>query len=502
MRSLRSLFHDSIKSKALRPFRFLLPSRILAACSKMAQSFISKAPSVKSTMPTGGPTQQNETDKVLNLKKPSISSDKNKKDSDYAARQLRKRPDRRQRRANQARSDKTIHAEGQPLLNNNPNSRIRQVFSSPRIQVKTAKSLLNPPFLSKSAISVMDQSQRLATPPPTLAGPEATLIHAKSTSLNPSMSSATPTSEAHPLQSLQQRNLNPEAPEPHANYLSIASSIPKRLSIPQCLLVVLDLNGTLLFRERGSQTYKSRPFLSNFLDYCLENHVVLIWSSAKPRNVDAVCKKLFTPEERERLLGIWARDTLGLTPEQYEQKTQVYKQLDRIWDDPTQPFKHPWLQPPGVKWTQKNTLLVDDSIEKARAQPYNHIKVSEFVKNSNEAAVQKGNDVLGQVTAYLEEARMWDNVSAFVRQKKFEVNHHWSWDWGEDQIYLRNEATVARQGHVNFLNNVVENAMGGTSSGGAEKEPDQEEAIQLSEDEEDGGVKLETDGGVKLPIGH
>lgn len=510
MRSLRSLFHGAIKSKALQPFHFLLPSRIVAACSKMAQSFISKAPSVKSTMPTSGPTQQNETDKVLNLKKLSIQSDKHKKDSDYAARRPRKRPDRKEREANRARSDKVIHAGRQSLRNNNPGSQIRQVLSSPRVPKISAQPILNPSFGSKSANPAMDRSQRLATPPPTLVEPQAALIFSNSISSSPAISSSTLTSEAQPLQSLQPRKLDRNAPEPHAIYLSIASLVPMRLSVPQRLLVVLDLNGTLLFRERGSQTYKPRPFLMNFLDYCLENHVILIWSSAMPRNVEAVCKKLFTPEQHQKLFGVWARDTLGLTPEQYGHKTQVYKHLDRIWANPTLAFRHPWLQQSGVMWSQKNTLLVDDSIEKARAQPYNHIKISEFVKNSNEATVQKGKDVLGQVTAYLEDARKWDNVSAFVRQTRFEVNRHWSWDWGEEKDDLRNEERVTRRDREKAINNAVENAMGARSSGGIEKEQEEEEeeAVQLSSDEEDGGVKLttdegvklETDGGVKLPI--
>lgn len=38
-------------------------------------------------------------------------------------------------------------------------------------------------------------------------------------------------------------------------------------------------------------------------------------------------------------------------------------------------------------------------------------------------------DVLGQVVSYLEEARMWDNVSSFFAKSKFEVDRGWDWDW-------------------------------------------------------------------------
>ena len=46
--------------------------------------------------------------------------------------------------------------------------------------------------------------------------------------------------------------------------------------------------------------------------------------------------------------------------------------------------------------------------------------------------IEGGKDVLGQVVAYLEEARMWADVSAFVKRKRFVVDGEWRWDWGRD----------------------------------------------------------------------
>ena len=128
------------------------------------------------------------------------------------------------------------------------------------------------------------------------------------------------------------------------------------------------------------------------------------------------------------LFGIWARNTLGLTPSEYDSKTQVYKRLDLIWDDRAYAIDHPSVQQ-GRIWSQKNTLLIDDSIRKANAQPYNHVEVPEFLRNSKETTGEGGKSVLGQVTAYLEEARMWDNVSSFVRERRFGMNQGWAWRW-------------------------------------------------------------------------
>lgn len=466
-----SLLHVPVISKAFLPFHFLLSSRVLTRCSNVAQSLSSKAPFVTSTMAASGSTQQDETDMVLNFGKISIANDEKKKSRDYSARRGRRKQGRMEQHADPARPDETTPTGGQPSLNTIPNSRTRQVPSS-KVQKISTQPAPNP-FLSKWVTSA-DRSQ--GAPPPAISvGSEAALLKSPLASFSPSVSSATPSSET---QRVQPGATQRTAPAPHAIYLSLASSPPMRLLIPQRLLIVLDLNGTLLFREVGSTGYKPRPFLVKFLDYCIENHVILIWSSAKPHNVDAVCKRLFTREQHQKLFGIWARDTLGLTPTQYDSKTQVYKQLDRIWADPTYAFNHPLVQQ-GFIWSQKNTLLVDDSILKASAQPYNHIEIPEFLKNSKEAKAKNGKDVLGQVTAYLEEARMWENVSSFVRETRFEIGGGWSWDWakGTGRGTEREKGKKAQQLRPS-----------GVMSGDSKEE--EEGKAQFSDEDEGGGVKL------------
>lgn len=212
------------------------------------------------------------------------------------------------------------------------------------------------------------------------------------------------------------------APIPTAGYLNNAHEFPTQTHPPQRLLLVLDLNGTLLYRPNASSNYLPRPFLTPFLDYCLANHSVLIWSSAAPQNVSSICAKLFRPHDRRTLLGEWARDTLGLTPEQYASKVQVYKRLDQIWHHPRLSASHP-LASKGQRWGQENTLLIDDSPMKASAQPYNLLRIPEFVKDTTEI------DVLGQVVGYIEEARRQKNVSAYICSRKFEVDDGWTWNW-------------------------------------------------------------------------
>lgn len=221
-------------------------------------------------------------------------------------------------------------------------------------------------------------------------------------------------------------------PIPTAEYLSLAALSPQLAPGPQHLLLVLDLNGTLIYRQRASSKYSSRPSLQYFLDYCFENHSVMIWSSATPSNVSAVCAQMFSLGRRRELLGEWGRDTLDLSNAEYYAKTQVFKRLDRIWDGVALRNSHPDAER-GGHWGQANTLLLDDSVLKAQAQPYNLVEVPEFTRPGRHGQQDESQEVLRQVVAYLEEARSYENVSAFVRTKKFTIGAAPQRDWKESR---------------------------------------------------------------------
>ncbi|KAL8969112.1 MAG: hypothetical protein Q9197_004514, partial [Variospora fuerteventurae] len=196
----------------------------------------------------------------------------------------------------------------------------------------------------------------------------------------------------------------PPPPVPDPSYIARSAIPAVKLPFPQPLLLVLDLNGTLLYRPKASSHHKPRPALQPFLTHCISNYKVLIWSSATPHNVTTICSKIFTPTERKLLLGEWARDTLDLSPQQYAAKIQVYKRLDRIWNTDRIQLAHPSFAT-GGRWSQKNTLLLDDSVLKACAQPHNAVVVPEFVKDGD----KDGTEVLGQVVSYLQMAVTHDD---------------------------------------------------------------------------------------------
>ncbi|KAI7466269.1 hypothetical protein KC367_g6407 [Hortaea werneckii] len=206
-------------------------------------------------------------------------------------------------------------------------------------------------------------------------------------------------------------------PMPTFNYVKTANGISKTLDKPRPLLIILDLNGTLLFRKSRGASFVGRPKVQEFLQYLLAKHKVMVWSSATPTNVELMCEKLFAPHQKDKLVGIWGRDKLHLSPTQYNQKVQVYKQLRWAWGDHSVASSAP---PSTGEWDQENTVLIDDSEEKAASEPYNLLKIDEY----EGTAEQDEMDVLGQVVEYIEKLSRQSNVSAYMRKHPFQFDKH------------------------------------------------------------------------------
>ncbi|KIK55014.1 hypothetical protein GYMLUDRAFT_48216 [Collybiopsis luxurians FD-317 M1] len=168
-------------------------------------------------------------------------------------------------------------------------------------------------------------------------------------------------------------------------YKSVFSSPSSYISKPstQRKLLVLDLNGTLLFRPhrkskakgtttdgqgQGHRVVHVRPYMPSFKQYLFHERTrewldTMVWSSAQPHNVGDMVRRAFGSDNG--LKAVWARDTLDLDPKFYHKKTVTIKDLSKIWK--TFPSH-----------SARTTLLVDDSTQKARLQPWNHIYIKEY----------------------------------------------------------------------------------------------------------------------------
>jgi len=207
-------------------------------------------------------------------------------------------------------------------------------------------------------------------------------------------------------------------PDPTMQYMSLSFDKPVTLSKPRRILVIMDLNGTLLYRpsKKKPSDFVERPNAKKFMSYCLDNFYVAIWSSARPHNVQNMVRQLLTPEQVKQCVVIWARDKLGLTAADYNARVQCYKRLTMLWNEPQVQKTHPEAKY-GGRWDQTNTVLVDDSIEKGRSEPNNSLVLPEFEGLSKEKA-----DVLPQVHDYLNSLCSQRNISAYMRETPFELD--------------------------------------------------------------------------------
>ncbi|KAM0435122.1 hypothetical protein ACHAPT_003211 [Fusarium lateritium] len=207
-------------------------------------------------------------------------------------------------------------------------------------------------------------------------------------------------------------------PNPTPHYIAQAHLEPHRLPQPRRILIVMDLNGTLLHRpnKRRPFHFVQRPHASAFLSYCLDTFHLAIWSSARPDNVSKMVDQLLTPEQRERCLLVWGRDTFGLSKTDFDSKVQVYKRLTSVWSNPRVMAAHPSARV-GGRWDQTNTILVDDSMEKGRSEPFNLLQIPEFSGLATEIP-----NVLPQVHDYLNNLAYEADISRFVRQSPFRLD--------------------------------------------------------------------------------
>ncbi|KAK2467554.1 hypothetical protein APHAL10511_000409 [Amanita phalloides] len=242
------------------------------------------------------------------------------------------------------------------------------------------------------------------------------------------------------------RDERQSSPTPEYINATLESSIALADPTSVRKLLVLDLNGTLVFRSphkrrdyrpRRYQSYQKqgndiesggtsfpheepfdpyanptiqrptrpvhlRPFLLSFKRYILHPDTskwldTMIWSSAQPHSVQDMVEQCFG-DEKDNLVAIWARDTLGLSDEDYNRKTQTTKDLAKPWaslalsksrlDNQNKPgTSTPSIQSPATH-SAYTTILLDDSPLKAQLQPWNHVCIKEYVAEMHAADIR------------------------------------------------------------------------------------------------------------------
>lgn len=245
----------------------------------------------------------------------------------------------------------------------------------------------------------------------------------------------------YPTIKLKGRSRDPKimlpAPVPTSVYMAQAAEEPTTVEASGRTLVILDLNGTLLYRpNRNKRTMIARPFLIPFLRYLFSNFAVMVWSSARPENVASLVEQSLEEDLRKTLVAQWGRDAFNLKPEHYNQNVQVYKNLDLVWSKDEIQKQHPDYEN-GGRFGQHNTVLIDDTTLKAAAQPHNLLQISEF----NATPEQMREDKLREIAGYLETLRTQQDVSKFMRKEPFEHStSKWIYAWPEKDALTQGTA--------------------------------------------------------------
>ncbi|XP_044399176.1 uncharacterized protein [Triticum aestivum] len=204
-------------------------------------------------------------------------------------------------------------------------------------------------------------------------------------------------------------------------------------------LLILDLNGLLAdinedfhnahmadAKVRRKLVFR-RPYCDDFLNFCIKNFELGVWSSRKRKNVDSVVDILMR-DFKPHLLFSWARDKCTVTGRntlENVHKPIVLKELKKLWNK----------EEPGLPWKEgdfspSNTLLVDDSPYKAlRNPPHTAIFPQPFsYLNRNDNSLGPG----GDLRMYLEKLVFADDVECYVRNNPFgqpfitQSDTHWN----------------------------------------------------------------------------
>ncbi|KAH9815442.1 HAD-like domain-containing protein, partial [Melampsora americana] len=232
-------------------------------------------------------------------------------------------------------------------------------------------------------------------------------------------------------------------------------------------LLILDLNGTLIYRKKPNSII--RPYVNEFFDYIFSkesigskeypNWEVMIWSSAQKHNVRMMCDLLgiekressvtknhsmnsnhhhhqtgskddilsnfenLTVQSNDRIpqsnhhrdlnikrsvIEIWDRSQMNLSQKDFNRKVSTTKDLNSIWT--TIKYLDPYDQS-EYQYGPKNTIIIDDSLEKLSLQPYNLCQIQEF-KGSRE-----DNELLEMIKT-LKQIKLQSNFSSYLKHKK------------------------------------------------------------------------------------
>ncbi|BGO92443.1 hypothetical protein NBRC10512_000509 [Rhodotorula toruloides] len=203
-------------------------------------------------------------------------------------------------------------------------------------------------------------------------------------------------------------------------------------------LVVFDLDGTLYCRPPQNLEHMpdgepaGRPYLRTFLSWLMRYESpwsVAIWTGSQKAtaisclyalDLGLVGPSLTSSGEAEilhpKLLAVWAREDFGLTKKDYESYVAVVKDLERLWE---------FLAHKNGAWQfdASNTVMVDDTPSKLRAQPYSLIAAPSYLYPFGPGSIQTTRSLMDQfllaLVGMLDSLLAESNFAAFIKSMRW-----------------------------------------------------------------------------------
>ncbi|BGP71373.1 hypothetical protein NBRC10513v2_004742 [Rhodotorula toruloides] len=196
-------------------------------------------------------------------------------------------------------------------------------------------------------------------------------------------------------------------------------------------LVVFDLGGTNLEHMPDGEP-AGRPYLRTFLSWLMRDESpwsVVIWTGSQKATAISCLYALdlglvgpsLTPSGdaeilHPKLLAVWAREDFGLTKRDYESYVAVVKDLERLWE---------FLAHKNGAWKfdATNTVMLDDTPSKLRAQPYSLIAAPSYYYPFGPGSVRTNRSLMDQfllaLVGMLSDLLGESNFAAYVKEMKW-----------------------------------------------------------------------------------
>lgn len=162
-------------------------------------------------------------------------------------------------------------------------------------------------------------------------------------------------------------------------------------------LLILDLDETLIYAteeglERqqdfivGSYFVYKRPFLQEFIEFCLENFDIAVWTSSTKNYATEIVKEIFP--DPNGLKFFWSRLRCTIRYDEELQETYFEKMMSKVRKR---------------KYNLTKVIVVDDSPEKWRNSYGNLVRVKPFFGETEDTELKK-------LIVYLERLKSAENI--------------------------------------------------------------------------------------------